>query len=163
MINPKCFLTITIKEYSAIMETLTTFKPLGVQGQEPILKYRSGTVNLNMLNSKFYLIRSYCEIFFYHFPNISCLKCTVNSNFHLIRSKILPTNDFELTVPNLYKLLSTKAYPPTRETPGSIGYDLRSPRFARIPPRGGTYYIPMGIAFQIPEGHYGRLAPRSGL
>ena len=82
------------------METLTTFKPLGVQGQEPILKY---------------------------------------------------------------KLLSTKAYPPTRETPGSIGYDLRSPRFARIPPRGGTYYIPLGIAFQIPEGHYGRLAPRSGL
>ena len=47
------------------METLTTFKPLDMQGQEPILKY---------------------------------------------------------------KLLSTKAYPPTRETPGSIGYDLRSPR-----------------------------------
>ena len=60
------------------METLTTFKPLGVQGQEPILKY---------------------------------------------------------------KLLSTKAYPPTRETPGSIGYDLRSPRFARIPPRGGTHLV----------------------
>ena len=39
---------------------------------------------------------------FYHFPNISCLKCTVNSNFHLIRSKTLLTNDFELTVPNLY-------------------------------------------------------------
>ena len=33
-----------------------------------------------------------------------------------------------------YKLLTSKAYPPTRETPGSIGYDLRSPRFARIPP-----------------------------
>ena len=62
-----------------------------------------------------------------------------------------------------YKLLSTKAYPPTRETPGSIGYDLKSPRFARIPPRGGTYYLPLGIAFQIPEGHYGRLAPKSGL
>ena len=25
------------------------------------------------------------------------------------------------------------------------------------------YYVPLGIAFQIPEGHYGRLAPRSGL
>ena len=62
-----------------------------------------------------------------------------------------------------YKLLTSKAYPPTRETPGSIGYDLRSPRFARIPPRGGTYYLPLGIAFQIPEGHYGRLAPKSGL
>ena len=39
-----------------------------------------------------------------------------------------------------YKLLTSKAYPPTRETAGSIGYDLRSPRFARIPPKGGTYY-----------------------
>ena len=64
--------------------------------------YRSGTVNLNTVNPKFHLIRSNCEIFFYHFPNISCLRCTVNSNFHLIRSKTLLTNDFELTVPNLY-------------------------------------------------------------
>ena len=50
-----------------------------------------------------------------------------------------------------YKLLTSKAYPPTRETAGSIGYDLRSPIFARIPPKGGTYYLPLGIAFQIPE------------
>ena len=64
--------------------------------------YRSGTVNSNTVNSKFHLIRSHCEIFFYHFPNISCYKCTVNSNFHLIRSKTLLTNDFELTVPDLY-------------------------------------------------------------
>ena len=59
-------------------------------------------VNWNTVNSKFHLIRSYCEIFFYNFPNISCLKYTVYSNFHLIRSKTLLTNDFELTVPNLY-------------------------------------------------------------
>ena len=64
--------------------------------------YRTGTVNSNTVNSKFHLIRSYCEIFSYHFPAISCLKCTVNSNFYLIRSKTLLTNDFELTVPNLY-------------------------------------------------------------
>ena len=62
-----------------------------------------------------------------------------------------------------YKLLTSKGYPPTRETSGTIRYDLRSPRFARIPPKGGTYYLPLGIAFQIPEGHYGRLAPKSGL
>ena len=62
-----------------------------------------------------------------------------------------------------YKLLTSKAYPPTRETSGLIRYDLRSPRFARIPPRGGTYYLPLGITFQIPEGHYGRLVPKSGL
>ena len=68
--------------------------------------YRLGTVNSNTVNSKFHLIRSYCEIFFYHFPNISCLKCTVNSNFHLIRSKTWLINDFELTVPNLYSICS---------------------------------------------------------
>ena len=67
-----------------------------------LLCYRSGTVNLNTVNSKFHLIRSYCEVFSYHLPNISCLKCTVNSNFHLIRSKTSLTNVFELTVPNLY-------------------------------------------------------------
>ena len=44
------------------------------------------------------------------FPIISCLKCTVNSNtvnsnFHLIQSKSLPTNDFELTVPDQYTIL----------------------------------------------------------
>ena len=69
-------------------------------------EYRSGTVNSNTVNSKFHLIRSFCEMFSYHFPNISCLKCTVNSNFHLIRSKTLPTNDFELTVPDLYCSIS---------------------------------------------------------
>ena len=62
-----------------------------------------------------------------------------------------------------YKLLTSKAYPSTRETAESIGYDLRSARFARIPPKGGTCYLPLGIAFQIPKGHYGRLAPKSGL
>ena len=66
--------------------------------------YRSGTVN-----SKFHLIRSYCEIFFYNFPNISCLKYTVNSNFHLIRSKTWPTNDFELILSDLY-LSNTTVY-----------------------------------------------------
>ena len=60
-------------------------------------------VNSNTVNWNFHLIRSYCELFFYNFPNISCLKYTVNSNFHLIRSKTLPTNDFKLTVPDLYR------------------------------------------------------------
>ena len=51
-----------------------------------------------------------------------------------------------------YKLLTSKAYPPTRETAGSIGYDLRSPRFARIPPKGGTYYLPLGNSFPDTRG-----------
>ena len=41
-------------------------------------------------------------MFSYRFLSISCLKCTVNSYFHLIRNKSLLTNDFDLTVPDLY-------------------------------------------------------------
>ena len=69
--------------------------------------YRSGVVNSNTVNLKFHLIRSYYEISFYHFPNIPCLKCTVKSNFHLIRSKTLLTNVFKLTVPDLYFIHGT--------------------------------------------------------
>ena len=87
--------------------TLWINKKLTCRSHELELYYRSGTVNSNTVNSKFHLIRSYCEIFFYHFPNILCLKCTVNSNFHLIRSKTLLTKDFELTVPDLYQNGST--------------------------------------------------------
>ena len=36
------------------------------------------------------------------YPIISCSKCTVNSYFHLFQRKSLPTNDFELTVSDLY-------------------------------------------------------------
>ena len=65
-------------------------------------RYRSGTVNSNTVNSKFNLIQIFYEVSVNIFSIISCLKCTVNSNFHLIQSKTLPTNDFELTVPDLY-------------------------------------------------------------
>ena len=66
--------------------------------------YRSGTVNSNTANSKFHLIQSFCEMFCYHFAIIPCLKCMVNSYFHLIRRKFLLTNDFELTELTLYDL-----------------------------------------------------------
>ena len=55
------------------------------------LNYSLGTVNSNTVNSKFHLIRSYCEYLVKN-PIISCLKCTVysntvNSKCPLIRSK----------------------------------------------------------------------------
>ena len=53
------------------------------------------------------LIGSFYENSVNSFPIISCLKCTVNSNFYLIRSKTLRMNDFELIVPNLYFILYT--------------------------------------------------------
>ena len=46
-----------------------------------------------------------------------------------------------------YKLLTSKAYPPTRETAGSIGYDLRSPIFARIPPQRRYLLFTPGNSF----------------
>ena len=61
----------------------------------------SNTVNSNTVNSKFHLIRIFYEVSANIFSIISCLKCTVYSNFHLIQCKTLPTNDFELTVPDL--------------------------------------------------------------
>ena len=96
------FLLLFLDSYLHFVVIGNRYLPRGSKKYTLYYYYRSGMVNSSTVNSKFHLIRSYCEIFFYHFPNISCLKCTVNSNFHLIRSKILPMNDFELTVPNLY-------------------------------------------------------------
>ena len=70
---------------------------------EIVDNYRSGTVNSNTVNSKFYFIQTFCEMFSYHFSIISCLKCIVNSCFHLFRMKSLSMNDFELTVLDLYQ------------------------------------------------------------
>ena len=66
----------------------------------PPKKFLLGCTPPKTVNARPVRILLECFLVFYHLPNISCLKCTVNSNFHLIRSKIL-TNDFELTVPNL--------------------------------------------------------------
>ena len=73
--------------------------------------YRSGTVNSNTVNSKLYLIQSFYEVSVNSFAIISCLKYTVNSNFHLIWGKTLPMNDFELTVLDLYKKLTCDHLP----------------------------------------------------
>ena len=59
------------------------------------------------------------------------------------------------------KLLPTTCMP-TRATPKSVGLDLYSPTSVLIPAHG-KILIDMGIAFQIPIGYYGRIAPRSGL
>jgi dUTP pyrophosphatase len=56
------------------------------------------------------------------------------------------------------KRLSEHAVLPSRATPMSVGYDLS----ALVPARGkALIYTDLIIA--IPEGHYGRIAPRSSL
>ena len=58
--------------------------------------------------------------------------------------------------------MSINAVTPTRPTEGSIGLDIYSPADYIIPPHS-QLLIPTQIKFQIPLGHYGRLASKSGL
>ena len=57
--------------------------------------------------------------------------------------------------------MSTNAVTPTRATEGSVGLDFYSP--ANYIPPCGQLLIPTQIKLGIPLGHYGRLAPKSGL
>ena len=54
------------------------------------------------------------------------------------------------------------AVTPTRAMEGSIGLDFYSPADYIIPPHS-QLLIPTQIKLQIPLGHYGRLASKSGL
>ena len=51
---------------------------------------------------------------------------------------------------------------PTHAMPKSVGLDLYSPTSVLIPAHDKVL-IDTGIAFQIPMGYYGQIAPRSGL
>lgn len=63
-----------------------------------------------------------------------------------------------------FKKINVRAEPPTRETVGSAGYDLRaitdSP--VRILP-GETVMFHTGIAVEIPKWHFGAIFARSGM
>jgi deoxyuridine 5'-triphosphate nucleotidohydrolase len=69
-----------------------------------------------------------------------------------------------------YKRLHPAAIDPTYGSGGAIGLDLSAlvvdqhdtPYRARIEP-GERVAICTGLAFDIPRGYYGRVAPRSGL
>ena len=51
---------------------------------------------------------------------------------------------------------------PTHASPKLVGLDLYSPTNVLIPAHD-KILIDTGIAFQIPMGYYGQIAPRSGL
>lgn len=58
--------------------------------------------------------------------------------------------------------LSVSATIPSRGSEFAAGYDLYSAEDKVVPARGKCL-IKTDIAIAIPEGHYGRIAPRSGL
>ena len=61
------------------------------------------------------------------------------------------------------KKLSYDARLPTRGSDGAVGYDLYSSEAATVPCQAGRALVGTGIALSIPDGLYGRVAPRSGL
>ena len=60
-----------------------------------------------------------------------------------------------------FKRLTQDASAPTRGSDQSVGYDLYSAQSATIAAFGKAL-ICTDLAFEIPRGHYGRIAPRSG-
>ena len=62
----------------------------------------------------------------------------------------------------LVKKLNPYSCVPTRSSSGAAGYDLYSSDSATIKP-GEKALISTGISVALPEGTYGRIAPRSGM
>ena len=60
------------------------------------------------------------------------------------------------------KKLHKEAVLPVRGSPGAAGYDLTSTESHIILP-GHRAIVGTGIALELPEGTYGRVAPRPGL
>jgi dUTP pyrophosphatase len=69
---------------------------------------------------------------------------------------------FKLMLEMDVKLLSENARAPTRGSDFAAGYDLYADCRAVVPPRGKAL-VRTGISIKMPEGVYGRVAPRSGL
>ncbi|XP_014217926.1 deoxyuridine 5'-triphosphate nucleotidohydrolase [Copidosoma floridanum] len=61
-----------------------------------------------------------------------------------------------------YVKMTEKAFAPEKGSALSAGYDLRSAYDHVVPARGKTL-IKTDLKFAVPEGCYGRVAPRSGL
>ena len=60
------------------------------------------------------------------------------------------------------QLLHSEAKLPTRGSTHAAGYDLYAVEDGCIKP-GHRAMVRTGIAFTVPDGYYGRIAPRSGL
>ncbi|KAF7283978.1 hypothetical protein GWI33_022796 [Rhynchophorus ferrugineus] len=61
-----------------------------------------------------------------------------------------------------YTKIHPDAFPPTKGSIKAAGYDLKSAEDVTVLARGKAL-IDTGIKIELPEGCYGRIAPRSGL
>ncbi|KAE8217967.1 hypothetical protein CF326_g9287 [Tilletia indica] len=82
----------------------------------------------------------------------------------------MSTSTSTTTAANLTALLRIQrdpAFPsaqlPTRGSAAAAGYDLYAAADVLLPAKNGRKVVPTGIKVAVPEGCYGRVAPRSGL
>jgi len=74
----------------------------------------------------------------------------------------MTARDDQLDVVLKVKKLSPNGRVPERASKGAAGYDIFSAVDSQIPARSKAL-VPTDIAISIPNGLYGRIAPRSGL
>ncbi len=65
-------------------------------------------------------------------------------------------------IPLTVKLLTEHAKAPCKATVDAAGYDLFASEDTVVP-KHGKALVPTGISISMPQGCYGRIAPRSGL
>lgn len=61
-----------------------------------------------------------------------------------------------------YTKVVPQAFPPTKGSVKAAGFDLKSAEDTVVPARGKAL-VDTGLKIELPEGCYGRIAPRSGL
>ncbi|KAH7171151.1 dUTP diphosphatase [Dactylonectria macrodidyma] len=85
-----------------------------------------------------------------------------NTNVSSPPAKRIKTSAIMEPIPLQIKKLSDKGRLPTRGSAFAAGYDLYAARDTTIPARGKVL-VDTDISMAIPDGTYGRIAPRSGL
>jgi dUTPase len=78
------------------------------------------------------------------------------------RTQLIPVLTAQPKDRLLIKKLSSRATTPTRGSPLSAGYDIYSAEDKSVPKRGKAV-VDTQLSIAVPEGTYGRVAPRSGL
>jgi dUTP pyrophosphatase len=97
------------------------------------------------------------------YSNLSTSRNTTVSSFTMSSTnKQTSTLLNQKMSPLLVKKLVEHATIPHRATSMAAGYDISAAEDAKVPSQG-RMAVPTGISIGLPEGTYGRIAPRSGL
>jgi dUTP pyrophosphatase len=85
-----------------------------------------------------------------------------NQNASVVESSKQVAVEAEVFPPLCIKLHSEDAKEPARGSAGAAGYDLFAAKDIMLPARGKCL-VPTDVSMAIPDGYYGRIAPRSSV